>query len=71
MIKTKIIFGERLDIKIKRVLDDYVYFSINQPVYWSIDSDLRNSVSLSVKSPVIMSTRIAINTSIKRKWKQR
>lgn len=67
-MKKKIIFGERLDAKIKRVLDDYVYFSINQPVYWSIDSDLRNSVSLSVKSPVIMSTRIAINTSIKRKW---
>ena len=67
-MKKKIIFGERLDTKIKRVLDDYVYFSINQPVYWSIDSDLRNSVSLSVKSTVIMSTRIAINTSIKRKW---
>ena len=36
-MKKKIIFGERLDTKIKRVLDDYVYFSINQPVYWSIN----------------------------------
>ena len=67
-MKKKIIFGERLDTKIKKVLNDYIYFSINYPVNRSIDSDLRNSVSLSVKSPVIMSTRIAINTSIKRKW---
>jgi len=70
-MKKKIIFGKRLDNRIKRVLDDYVYFSINYPVNRSIDSNLRNSVSLSVKSTVIMSTRIAINTSIKRKWKQR
>ena len=67
-MKKKIIFGEQLDIKIKRVLDDYVYFSINYPINRSIDGDLRNSVSLSVKSTVIMSTRIAINTSIIRKW---
>ena len=66
-MKKKIIFGERLDTKIKRVLDDYVYFSINYPINRSVDSSLRNSVSLSVKSTVIMSTRIAINTSIKRK----
>lgn len=68
MKKTKIIFGERLDIKIKRVLDDYIYFSINYPVNRSVDSSLRNSVSISVKSPVIMSVRVAINTSIKIKW---
>lgn len=70
-MKKKIIFGERLDNRIKRALDDYIYFSINYPVNRSIDSNLRNSVSVSVKSPVIMLTKIAINTSIERKWKQR